>query len=89
MRTLIIAAAAAAASLALAVPALADGEATAQPTVLNQTTAADQNRLICRVMTHEGMVLRKAMCLTREQWELAGYKARQQLADFQMRHYSH
>ncbi len=85
MRTLLFAAAA---SLCIAAPALADGEATAQPAVLHQTAAA-QNQVICRVMTHEGMVLRKQMCLTREQWDLAGYKARQQLADFQKRRYSH
>ena len=86
MRTFIFAAAAV--SLALAVPALADGQATAQPAVLHQA-AADQGKVICRVMTHEGMVLRKAMCLTQAQWELAGYHARQQLAEFQTRRYSH
>ena len=76
--------------LAFATPALADGAATAQPAALTQPASANpQNQIVCRFMTHEGMVLRKPLCMTRASWELASYKARQQLADFQKRRYSH
>lgn len=80
MRKLLLAAAA---SFVIATPALADGDATAQPASLVQPVAV-QKQVVCRVMTHEGMVLRKPLCMTRAQWDLAGYKARQELADFQV-----
>lgn len=83
MRTILLAAAA---TLALSMPALAqDQTATAAPASL---TAPAPKKLICRFMTHEGAVIGKPVCMTKEAWELAGYQARKEVSDFQMRHYS-
>jgi hypothetical protein len=84
MRTIALAAV-----LALSLPAaaLAEGQATAQPASLAQP-APQKPKLICRFRTHEGMVIGKPVCATREQWELAIYKAQHEVADFQERAYS-
>jgi len=84
MRTILLAAAALLASM----PALAqDQTATAAPASLTAPAQAPK-KLICRFMTHEGTLVGKPVCMTKEGWELAGYQARKEFSDFQMRHYS-
>jgi len=85
MRIFLLAAAAA----LLALPAAADGVATARPASLTRAlTPQSQAKLSCRAMTHEGMVVGRPVCLTQEGWAKIGYQARKEFADFQHRHYS-
>lgn len=74
--------------LALSLPAaaLAEGQATAQPASLQQPA---KPKLICRFRTHEGSVVGKPVCATREQWDLAIYKAQQEVVSFQVGSHSH
>lgn len=73
--------------LAVSIPATAfagDPAATAAPASLTKSGKT----LICRYKTHEGMLIGRPVCMTKENWELALYKAQHEVSDFQTRHYS-
>jgi hypothetical protein len=52
-------------------------------------TAAQPVTLVCRVVFHEGMVLRGRDCRTPEEWDKLRREGERGLADFQNRSYSH
>ena len=80
---------AAAFSLGFATAALAE-DPPAQPApaaTQGQQTAADPDKKICRMMTHEGMLVRSNVCHTQREWDAIRTRQQHEVADFQNRNY--
>ncbi len=65
----------------------------ADPEAVKQTwpvMAADDSRtVVCHFVGFEGSLMRKPTCMTKYNWELARRAAQRQVADFQLRSYTH
>ena len=90
MRT-IIPAIAASLVVSFSVPAFAGDGATAQPVGVAPATAqpasvqSDSDKMICRTMYHEGMLVKTQACHTKEQWDQIRRSQERSFADFQNR----
>jgi hypothetical protein len=80
---------AAAAFLTLPVCAFADGTqtqpATAQPA--SAQPVSDPQKPICRMMTHQGMLVKTNVCHTQAEWDEIRQRQQRDVADFQNRNY--
>lgn len=85
----------AAAAMSLPATALADGAGgpASQPVaVAPEPVAATQPRsekLICRMMYHEGMLMKTSMCKTQQEWDEERRRGEREIQKFQNRSYVH
>jgi len=55
---------------------------------LQTASASDSTRLVCRLMVHEGMLVRSAtQCHTQRDWDQIRYREQQAISDWQRRSY--
>ena len=91
-----IMAAVAGVTLSLSTAALADGaqNAPSQPVAVAPEPApppasANKEKRICRLMIHEGMLLKSSECKTQAQWDEERRRQEREIAIFQNRSYVH
>lgn len=73
--------------LSVSAAALAD-DTPATPTSAQPAQAApDKDKLVCKMMYHNGSLIRTQQCKTQAQWDMERTKAQHDVADFQNRNY--
>lgn len=78
-------------SFAMTASALADEPQAppppAQQSATAQPAAADPDKKICRMMTHEGMLVRTNVCHTQREWDAIRVRQEREVSEFQNRNY--
>jgi len=72
---------------------LATAAFAADPEMVKQTypvmAADDSQKVVCHFVGFEGALMRKPTCMTKYNWEMARRAAQRQVADYQLRSYTH
>jgi hypothetical protein len=79
-------------TFAFAAPAVADSAMVGpQPEQMTQPISAaanDSEQVVCHHLVHEGVLMRRQVCLTKHAWERIRLQTQQTVSDFQVHSFS-